>query len=212
MHAFGEIAVIEINSKRKIRNKLENRGRTCLYLGRAANHITGVGRYLNLETNRIILSREITWLGKMYGDWKGIDNRVVLDDHTEEADDDDYSVQYLEQISNPTTIEPTATLPTAVPMPVPTHHDDDPDTSIDDDSKIISIISPPSKRLMNEIRKLTGFYNPTANRIFKQATDNDDNDDNNILAKVSDEGNSDKNREHSDNDNNNNINIMDTMP
>jgi hypothetical protein len=72
MHAFGEIAVIENNSKRKIRNKLENRGHTGLYLGRAANHSTDVGRFLHLGTNRVILSRDITWLGKMYGEWKGL--------------------------------------------------------------------------------------------------------------------------------------------
>ena len=72
MHPFGELAVIENNSKRKMRNKLDNRGRICIYLDGAANHSTEVGRFLNLETNGIIMSRDITWLVKTYGEWKGI--------------------------------------------------------------------------------------------------------------------------------------------
>jgi hypothetical protein len=39
LHPFGELAVVEINANRKIRNKLANRGRVCLYLGRASNHV-----------------------------------------------------------------------------------------------------------------------------------------------------------------------------
>jgi hypothetical protein len=32
LHPFGELAVVEINSNRKVRKKLENRGRICMYL------------------------------------------------------------------------------------------------------------------------------------------------------------------------------------
>lgn len=42
---FGEMAIIEINKTRKIRGKLEDRGKPCLYIGKPQNHSYEVGKF-----------------------------------------------------------------------------------------------------------------------------------------------------------------------
>ena len=62
MRTFGEMAIVNNHAKRKMRGKLDDRGRPCLLLGRAKNHHRDVYRFLNLETERIIRSRGVLWL------------------------------------------------------------------------------------------------------------------------------------------------------
>jgi len=69
LHQFGEMGVIK--TARKIQNKLENKGTTMIYCGRAVNHGADVHRFFNERTKRIIMSRDVQWLKKVYGDWKG---------------------------------------------------------------------------------------------------------------------------------------------
>jgi hypothetical protein len=175
--------------------------------------LPNVCRFLHLGTTRVILSRDITWLGKMYGEWKGLDNMHTVSDHTEETtDDDDYSVEYLNQIATP----PNDAPPT-VPLPIPIYHDDDTDPATTHDNidvtdfeknhdnvfstSTTSTISSPLKKLMYAMRKPTSFYNPTANKIYNKTIGNDDAD-NIISAKESDEGNSENTSQHT-NDNSN---------
>jgi len=61
-----------VKTARKIQNKLEtNKGTTLIYCGRAANHGADVHQFFNERTKRIIMSRDVQWLKKVYGDWKG---------------------------------------------------------------------------------------------------------------------------------------------
>jgi Reverse transcriptase (RNA-dependent DNA polymerase)/gag-polypeptide of LTR copia-type len=83
---FGEVAVVDDWQKRGHRAKLDNRGKPALYLGHAVDHATDVYRFLNLESNRIIRSRDVTWLNKTYATFKDIDGVVVTDDDDEPVD------------------------------------------------------------------------------------------------------------------------------
>ena len=38
VHEFGEMAVIEKHEGKKMRGKLENRGKVCIYVGKLQNH------------------------------------------------------------------------------------------------------------------------------------------------------------------------------
>ena len=67
---FGEVAYVKFGDK--IKGKLKNRGVPMVYLGRARNHSADTYRFLNLATDRVIISREATWLNKPYGEWKGL--------------------------------------------------------------------------------------------------------------------------------------------
>ena len=81
---FGEVAIVEEWQKRGMRGKLDDRGRPCIYVGRAPDHAESVLRFLNLETQRIVVSRDITWLNKTYATFKNLDASQLIDhDSTE---------------------------------------------------------------------------------------------------------------------------------
>jgi hypothetical protein len=81
--------VIETSASRQMRGKLENRGCIWISLGRSLNHSVEIGRFLNLTANYVILSRDITWLGKTYGEWKGIQGFILsFADTSTESDSD----------------------------------------------------------------------------------------------------------------------------
>ena len=62
MRTFGEMAVVAIHEHKKMRSKLDNRGKTCMFVGYAEDHAGDVYRFLNLHTKRIIMSRDVRWL------------------------------------------------------------------------------------------------------------------------------------------------------
>ena len=62
MRTFGEMAVVVIHEGKKMRSKLDNRGKTCMFVGYAEDHAGDVYRFLNIHTNRIIMSSDVRWL------------------------------------------------------------------------------------------------------------------------------------------------------
>ena len=62
MRTFGEMAVVAIHEGKKMRSKLDNRGKTCMFVGYAEDHAGDVYRFLNINTKRIIMSRDVRWL------------------------------------------------------------------------------------------------------------------------------------------------------
>ena len=62
MRTFGETAVIAIHEDKKMRSKLNDRGKTCMFVGYADDHSRDVYRFLNIHTKRIIISRDVRWL------------------------------------------------------------------------------------------------------------------------------------------------------
>ena len=62
MRTFGEMAVIAIHEGKKMRSKLDDRGKTCMFVGYADDHSRDVYRFLNIHTKRIIISSDVRWL------------------------------------------------------------------------------------------------------------------------------------------------------
>ena len=62
MRTFGEMAVVAIHEGKKMRSKLDNRGKTCMFVRYAEDHSGDVYRSLNIHTKRIIMSRDVRWL------------------------------------------------------------------------------------------------------------------------------------------------------
>jgi hypothetical protein len=88
MQTFGEITIVNDHKKQKMRGKLNDRGRSCIVLEMAENNNRSVNRFLNLETEKIIQSRDALWLNQQHGDWKGITQQDVatIDDNDEDED------------------------------------------------------------------------------------------------------------------------------
>jgi hypothetical protein len=81
---FGTAAIINFSSA--IKGKLTNRGTPVIYLGRAADHAKDTFRFLNLKTNRVVISRDAIWLNQTYGEYTGNhrlhDYVTITPDHT----------------------------------------------------------------------------------------------------------------------------------
>jgi hypothetical protein len=86
LRTFGEIGVVTKNNNQPIRGKLENRGIPCSFLGYAKDHSANVYRMLKLDTNSVIITRDIVWLKKMYNEYMGMTKmkkyNVEDDNHT----------------------------------------------------------------------------------------------------------------------------------
>ena len=59
LRTFGEMAVIAIREGKKMRSKLDDKGKTSMFVGYADDHTNDVYRFLNIHARRIILSRDV---------------------------------------------------------------------------------------------------------------------------------------------------------
>ena len=62
LRSFGEMAVVAVHEGKKMRSKLDNKGKTCMFVGYTDDHSGDVDRFLNINTKRIIMSRDARWL------------------------------------------------------------------------------------------------------------------------------------------------------
>ena len=62
LRTLGEMAVVAIHEGKKMRSKLDERGKTCMLVGCADDHSCDVYRFLNIHTRRITMSRDVRWL------------------------------------------------------------------------------------------------------------------------------------------------------
>ena len=62
LRTFGEMAVIALHEGKKMRSKLDDRGKTCMFVGYADDRTKDVNRFWNIHMRRIILSRDVRWL------------------------------------------------------------------------------------------------------------------------------------------------------
>ena len=86
-----------------MRGKLENHGRTCVFVGYADKHAGDVYRMLNLKTNKIIMSRDILWLNKTFGEYFEIKktHMIVIDNDDEDDDEENRENENEEENENP---------------------------------------------------------------------------------------------------------------
>ena len=70
LRTFGEMAVVAIHEGKKMRSKLDNRGKTCMFVVYTDDQTKDVYRFLNIHTKRIILSRDVRWLNIMWKRYK----------------------------------------------------------------------------------------------------------------------------------------------
>ena len=74
LRTFGEMAVRAISDGKKMRSKLDKRGRTGIFVGYADDHPGNVYRFINVQTKKIILSRDVQWLNSFWKQYKTRNN------------------------------------------------------------------------------------------------------------------------------------------
>jgi hypothetical protein len=102
LRKFGEMFVITTIDK--IQSKLADKGTTCMIVGYGVDYASDVYRFLNPNTEQIIKSRDVIWLGKAFRTWTKSRNGVKIDkiddsDNEEEIQKDNkYMMKLMELI------------------------------------------------------------------------------------------------------------------
>ena len=61
LRSFGEMAVVAIHEGKKMRSKLDTRGKASMFVGYADDHAGDVYRFINIQTKKVDLSRDVQW-------------------------------------------------------------------------------------------------------------------------------------------------------
>ena len=86
MQKFGEMCITTFKDNTH-QAKLANQGSLGIWVGYAENHPPGTYRNFNPKTKRIILTRDVTFLQKSYGEYSKVEKPVVLNMSYEKSDD-----------------------------------------------------------------------------------------------------------------------------
>ena len=103
LRSFGEMSVIAISDGKKMRSKLDTRGRTGILVGYADDHAGNVCRFINIEMKKIVLSRDIEWLNsfwKQYKKRKDDSKKLVDEFYPYDEDDQTQEESETEEIKN----------------------------------------------------------------------------------------------------------------
>ena len=66
LRSFGEQGIVK--TAKVNQSKLQNRGELCIFVGYSNNHSNHTYCMLNLRTHKILLSCDIIWINRMFGD------------------------------------------------------------------------------------------------------------------------------------------------
>ena len=58
------------DGNKKMTSKLDTRGRTGIFVGYADDHAGNIYRFINIQTKKIILSRDVQWLNSFWNQYK----------------------------------------------------------------------------------------------------------------------------------------------
>ena len=101
LRSFREMAVIAISDGKKMRSKLDTRGRTGIFVGYADDHSGNVHRFINIQMKKIIVSRDVQWLNSFWKQYKKRDDdSKKLGEEFSSDDEDDQTLEESETEEN----------------------------------------------------------------------------------------------------------------
>ena len=132
---------------------MESKGVVCIFVGYAEDHSGDTYRMMNVNTKKIIMSRDVRWLNKMYGKWaKQYETKLDPDDiipddvissEVKEVEDDENELKEVNVNE--------------------TGREEQKEASEDQPKESSS-----NARLIRELARLGTWYNPDANRIIEE--------------------------------------------
>ena len=78
LRTFGEIGVTAISNNKVARTKLDPRGRISMFVEYRLNHPADTYWLINISTKRIIHSRDVIWLDKIWGQYYKIQTKDMV--------------------------------------------------------------------------------------------------------------------------------------
>jgi len=143
LRCFGDVGVVANLSNRGMKGKLEDRGKVAVYLGWAHDHAGGVCRLMNPETKRVMISRNVRWLERSFGEWREEKQTVKRKDIEVEWRDDPND--------QPGTEQKQAAVPPVESLRIDTATPDDAEAN-DEDQRRMSQHGGDQKRVKRRIR------------------------------------------------------------
>jgi hypothetical protein len=189
LRPFGQLAVT-LDVHTKLKGKTKNRGLLGLYVGRAVDHSPETCRLFKLDTQRIIITRDVRFTNQMYADYFA-DTEITGNRFTilQDDDNDDDEINHLTDRYPPQSPVlqdiPTPVLPedpdeTEMPGLIPDDEEDSRIPPITTNHELNTMTYPteipnvtmtthrtPPPRLTSELRKLAGFTNPIATQAYQ---------------------------------------------
>jgi hypothetical protein len=157
---FGEMVVVA--NRNNVKAKLDDRGKTCIWLGYAKDHAIGTYRVYNPKTNKVLLTRDVTFLRESHNDWVAEEEPTLVLEIENEVD------------APVATANPVSTINDAdddedgdIP-PLVNYVTDSEDESDDEQEVVASPVTTVNQEVFREMRKLSTSYNPDANVIAQQ--------------------------------------------
>jgi len=93
LQIFGQMGVVKVLQPT---NKLSDKGLKVIFVGYADKHAGNVFHFMNPNTNRIILSRDVKWLSKRYGEEKNVKLLFVPTKWDDISNDDEETIKESE--------------------------------------------------------------------------------------------------------------------
>ena len=84
---FREVG-IKLSKQYGLPVKIVSKGNRCLFLGYESNHPWDTYRVLDLKIKTVMLTRDVRWLGKTYGDYLILNYPKTIQDINLESSDD----------------------------------------------------------------------------------------------------------------------------
>ena len=74
LQIFGKLAKVKVLN---LTNNLSDKGMKAIFVGYAEKHAGNVYKFVNPSTNKIVLSRDMKWLERKYGDEKYVKPSII---------------------------------------------------------------------------------------------------------------------------------------
>jgi hypothetical protein len=75
---FGEMVVVA--NRNNVEAKLDDYGKTCIWLGYAKDHAIETYRVYNTKTNKMSLTIDVTFLHESHNDWVAEESSIGIGD------------------------------------------------------------------------------------------------------------------------------------
>ena len=109
LYTFREVVIVSNPDNKKIHGKLEDCGEECIYLGPSLDMPKDCVHLFKIQTQEVIHSRDVTWMGQVYGDYVGLQNDEIADEEEEafvESDDEEIASDNTDSSNDATMMPP----------------------------------------------------------------------------------------------------------
>ena len=159
LRTFCEMGIVTISNTNKTKSKLADRGIPCVFVGYARNHAGNVYRMFNMKTNKVMITRDIIWIGKFYGDYMGITKKNVthlMDGHDISHDSEGEELDETHQTTTAPAVETVA---------------NETENETDNENKNANAIGDDNENIRQPRwqRELQTFYNPNPGELAEIA-------------------------------------------